>query len=243
MAAESLNVSNAEAGSEGQGPPAGPPQAPPQAQGPMPLPTPPGTSGSPPRAPARTARKLPFSPINFVLVGLFGAGIFGVYLLSLRTGLREASAEERTVEAQVEAALAQMDAAQTTDPTTDESAAVIDTLYYEVKQRQIPLEQLAGNPFIYVPPSSENKGLTPEQLKGISSAQIQQQEELSIAMASVRNLELQTVLTGEKGATAIISNNLVSEGQTINGWTVKNIGPKEVILKWKGHEYVLKMPR
>jgi len=66
-------------------------------------------------------------------------------------------------------------------------------------------------------------------------------KELSEAMVAVRDLRLQSVLIGKSGATAIISNNLLSEGQTIQGWTVSKIQAREVLLVWKDQKFVLKM--
>ena len=63
------------------------------------------------------------------------------------------------------------------------------------------------------------------------------------AMRIVRGLKLQSVLTGSKGAKALICNNLLREGQMICGWTIKTIQPDKVVLTWKDKRHVLKMPR
>jgi len=36
---------------------------------------------------------------------------------------------------------------------------------------------------------------------------------------------------------------MLTEGQEIQGWTVKTILPREVILTWKDRQYVLSMPK
>ena len=41
---------------------------------------------------------------------------------------------------------------------------------------------------------------------------------------------------------AMISNNLLREGQDIGGWTVVRIQPKEVVLGWQDKQYVLTPP-
>jgi len=59
-------------------------------------------------------------------------------------------------------------------------------------------------------------------------------------MAEVRKLRLQSVLVGRQTA-AMVSNNLLTTGQTINGWTVSRIEPREVELTWKDQKYVLEL--
>jgi hypothetical protein len=64
---------------------------------------------------------------------------------------------------------------------------------------------------------------------------------LETQMQAAKTLTLQSVLTGASGATAVISNNLLAEGQTIRGWTISKILSKEVLLTWKEQTFVLKM--
>ena len=55
--------------------------------------------------------------------------------------------------------------------------------------------------------------------------------------------ELQSVLSGAQGAVAMISGDLLTEGQDVKGWTVRSIAPREVVLAREGLEYVLQMPK
>ncbi|HOF19416.1 MAG TPA: hypothetical protein PK082_10945, partial [Phycisphaerae bacterium] len=61
------------------------------------------------------------------------------------------------------------------------------------------------------------------------------------ALDAVRQLTLQSVLVGTHGATAMVSNNLLTEGQTISGWKVEKIRPDEVVLTWKNQKHVLRI--
>lgn len=236
MAAETPDINAKDA--SGQTVPGGP-QTTPEAPGAAPLAAPPPGSGLGKRSTARKGAKLPISTVNFLMIGLYGAGILGVYLLSLRAGVEVASAEEQATTAKVEALL-DMDQAMSAQPKPDETAAVVDTFYYDAKQRQIPVRLLVGNPFLYVPPGT---GLTSKELNKLTTSQVREREKRNAMMAAVRDLQLQSVLSRGERAMAIISGNLVAEGQTINGWTVKSIQSKEVILKWRDEEFVLKMPR
>ncbi len=183
------------------------------------------------------SRKLPISPFNVVLAGMFAVGVLTLYLLNLRTGVQTASAEQQKIELRVDTALEQIKALTKTKTGSKETDAIIDTFYYEARQRQIPLEHLSGNPFIYVPLQGE--ALSQGEKIRIDPVQ----QELADAMELVKQLKLQSVLTGPQGQTAMISNNLVAKNQVIYGWKVERISTKEVTLSWRDQEFVLKMPR
>lgn len=205
---------------------------------PAPEPAAPISSG---RSRPSPSLKLSVSPMSLVLAGLFASGILGLYLLSLKSGPQTASAEEQTIEAKVDAALQQMDA-MLIDLEQDETAAVVDTFYYEASQRQVPLDQLPGNPFIYVTPNVRGDKTSREAGTNEVSSKMEIRQELSDALANARMLSLQSVLSSSHGATAIISNNLLTKGQVIQGWTVSRIEPKQVVLTWKDQKYILEMP-
>lgn len=198
-------------------------------------PTPSPMLASPPR-PTKPARKLPITPANLLLVGLVAAGAGCVYLLSLRNGPQTASAQEQTVAAQIDAALVQMQSPMSAiDKAT---SAVVDTFYYEAKQRQMPISMLSGNAFIYKPASMG--GVTPARQ---SDQQIQAGADV-YAIEAAKSLQLQCVMKGANGtATAMVSNALVTVGQVIKGWKVKSIAARDILLTRGGMEYVLRMPR
>ena len=191
--------------------------------------------------PEAAGRKFPaISRGNLMLGGLFLAGIAGVYLLSLRNSPANASAEESTAEAQVDSALSMLSKARPSSPDRQNAPDIVNSFYYAAVQRQIPLDRLKGNPFVFRPPHGVAPTTKPVEAK---SAPVEDEgaKELSEAMVAVRDLRLQSVLIGKSGATAIISNNLLSEGQTIQGWTVSKIQAREVLLMWKDQKFVLKM--
>ena len=204
----------------------------------------PASSPVPASTPAPTislAKKLPINSGNILLAVLVVVGIGFLYLLRLRNTPQTASAQEQTIEAQVESVLVQLDADRNLSSQTDDADDVIDTFYYEARQRQIPLGQLRGNPFIYVSPDESNRGLLGDPM-GLSRGTKESRRRLE-ALNAVKSLELQSILMSEKGSTAVISNNIVRQGQRINGWTVKNIRPRAVLLTWRNQSYILKMPQ
>lgn len=186
----------------------------------------------------RFARRLNMP--NLVLAGLFMGGIACLYLMSLHVGPKTASADEQNAEAKMDAALTQLSAMPKAAQLQKETNAIVNTFYYEAKQRQIPIEQLEGNPFIYTPPVDD---LKPPASSDDAPAPPPVPQGAAEAMAAVQQLKLQSVLSGTHGATAMISNNLLSEGQVINGWTVKTIEPRQVLLTWSDQQYLLRMPR
>ena len=64
------------------------------------------------------------------------------------------------------------------------------------------------------------------------------------AAAAAKRMQLQSILSSTHGKrkVAMISNNLLTEGQRIDGWTVVQIQPRSVTLKWKDRTFVLRMP-
>ena len=187
----------------------------------------------------RRGRGRTFNSANLVLTGLFGAGMLGLYLLSLRGLPAAASAEQQATEQQVDSALQKLN--QPSNAAQNRATDVVSTFYYEAKQRQVPVEQLGCNPFVFKAPPRPELKESPE--KPVAPPPVDDENRpQSDALKAASSLTLQSVLMGTHGATAIVSNNLLTEGQTIHGWTVKSIGPREVVLTWKDQTYVLKMP-
>ena len=175
---------------------------------------------------------------NLMLVGLFAAGIACVYALSLQQGPASASEQERQNELRVETAL-NMIKNQTFAGQSRKAQEIVDTFYQEARLRQVPIGELTGNPFVYQPPHPlAAPAETPKAPKKDPRLVALEQ-----AQEAVKDLELQSVLKGEHGSTAMISGNLLTKGQVIRGWTVSKIGPREAVLTWKEHRHVLRMQR
>lgn len=174
---------------------------------------------------------------NLLLVGLFAAGIACLWVLSLHKGPAAACADEATVETTVDNALSQL--TPSNGQNSKETAAVLDTFYYEAKHRQLPLGRLKGNPFVFsrparavAAPAEPVATPVPAPTAGNAAGE---------ALAAAARLSLQSVLMGNHETVAMISNNLLTEGQTIQGWTVTKIEPREVTLTWNEQTYVLHM--
>jgi hypothetical protein len=187
---------------------------------------------------ASLTRKLPVSSANLMLAGLFAAGVMCLYLLNLRIGPKTASAEELAVTAQVDAAIQQLNASDR--KTADDTNNVVNTFYYEAKERQVPVADLPGNPFVFKAMGGAANLAGGDAGSGGSDGP--GTDQLG-AVSAVRKLKLQSVLKGEHGAVAMISGDLLTEGQQITGWTVREIATRQVVLVRGGMEYVLQMPK
>jgi len=179
---------------------------------------------------------------NLGLMVMFAVGIGCVYLLSLRKGPAAASADQQTAELQVDDALTRLGKSGLTPlPGQAKASSLVNTFYLQAKQRQIPLDQLARNPFTFTQP-----GPIEPVVKKVEKEPVEEDkagQALEEAVAEARLLSLQSILSGSAGATAMISNNLLTEGQKIGSWTLSKIRSNDVVLTWKEHEYVLKMPK
>jgi hypothetical protein len=175
---------------------------------------------------------------NWLLVGLFAAGIASLYGLSLMKGPSAASAQQIEAQSSVDDALAKLNVTASGGKTT---AAIVETFYCEAKYRQIPPAALKGNPFLFRAAPPAPAAAPPPAAEAAPAAKPPDTTGTSEALTAVKALRLQSVMMSSPQTAAIISDNLLTEGQVIRGWTVTQILPREVHLSWKDQTYVLKM--
>ena len=178
---------------------------------------------------------------GMVMVGVFRAGIAGLYLLSRGNRPAEASAEQRLVEARVDSALLELDQAGGPDRAgPGKKLSVVERFYHDSRSRQIPLGDLRSNPFVFKPPPGKRKAAVA--LGGTKPKKPAVSPQWRQASEAARRMRLQSILFGQQ-TVAVISNNLLTEGQQIDGWTVTRIRPRSVTLKWKDRTFVLEMQK
>lgn len=174
---------------------------------------------------------------NLLFAVLFLTGTGFLYLMSPRGGPQEASGDQKLAELWVDNALSNL---ANPDTTPGLAMEIVDTFYYQAKQRQIPLKDLKNNPFIFQVPERP-KPIVQAPPKEPSTAAKEVQEKPAHEMEEVKKLVLQSVLTGSREPVAMISNNLLTEGQKISGWILTKIEPRSVTLTWQDKTYVLRM--
>ena len=117
------------------------------------------------------------------------------------------------------------------------------SFHTEISSRQVPLAGLKKDPFVFVPPmrSEPPRAAGPDKAIG-NQQQDSEAATLGLMQARLAKLRVQSIMTGHgSSATAIISNHLVTAGQKIDGFTVKSIASKTVVLGWKDKSFTLKM--
>jgi len=180
-----------------------------------------------------------FSRGNLLLMGLFAAALVGLYMIHVHAGAGSASAATKDADAKMDGFL------QTVKDLRKQSdkkvSVALDTSKFEAKHRQVPLTDLHLNPFRYKP--IEASGLPAEAATQPadmvpSPAQDAAKKEAENALAKVKELKLQSIMSGREPA-ALIDNNMVGIGQKIAGWTVVDIQPQQVKLKWKDQTHTL----
>ena len=178
---------------------------------------------------------------SLVLLGVYATGFAALYVLGHSGGPKSAKGEQNLVYAKVDAALNQMDAQPASGELNQQTdaKAIVDNFYTAARLRQVDRSRLARNPFVFKDKPPETQPVVvPKEVDPKDSVP----SELKAAMAAVKTLKLQSVLVGKSPA-ALVSNNLVSTGQNIKGWTVTRISPGEVELTWRDQKHVLELPR
>ncbi|MCD4699095.1 MAG: hypothetical protein K8R91_00785 [Phycisphaerae bacterium] len=198
------------------------------------------------RQQTRSPYKTQMMRSNIFLVVLFVGGAAAVYGLSLRKGPDEASAEQQIAEAQVDSAILRIASEDSTKVTTPSSGQVtgrvLKNFYDRIAERQIPLSDLKKNPFVFVPTAPVASLLVEGSLRPKATEKTPEEKRREETTAVLKTLHLQSVMMGRDGGTALISNNLLTVGQTIDGFEIKSISPRLVVLVRDGKEFVLEMP-
>lgn len=186
------------------------------------------------------AKRAGFARADMLLIAVFAAGILCVYVLGRRVSPRAASGQRPTVQITAETQLKSIGKSNSTgEIKPGKRMGIVDTFYYQAKQRQIPIEALLGNPFISRSPRLAAPVLPEPKTNGNEG----QSDSLTEAIVRAKGLKLQSAMVGSGGATAMISGQLFTVGQQIRGWTVVQIEPRRVALAWRDQKFVLEMSR
>jgi hypothetical protein len=189
-----------------------------------------------PEAGVAGAGKMKISRANLLLIGLFAAGIGFVWFLSQRNGPTQASAQDQAMEAQVNQFISQVESG---DPVVDEQGQeIIQIFYRDLTRRQVPLEQLRVNPFVFARPAGEDAGpAEPTE----TEAELARRRRIRQLQDEARRLSLQSIMSSSRGATAIVDNELVRQGQSLGSFTVESITAETVVLRWEDQTFTLRM--
>ena len=180
---------------------------------------------------------------NLFLVALFITGAAVVYGLSWGKGPQKVSAEEKLVEAQVDSAILRLSQQASNSSNAPRPGQITKEILHNFQERmlksQIPLQKLRKNPFVFVQPIRKPTISIVHKEPDKKNSSLNQRETQEDVINALKKLHLQSVLIGRNGATAIISNNLLTVGQRIEGFTIESITPRQVVLSRRGKRYIL----
>ncbi len=198
-----------------------------------------------PRRSAGGSYKAQMTRTNIILVLLFIGGAGMVYGLSLRKGPASASAQQQLIESNVDSAIDRLKHGGGRAPAAQRvTRDLLGDFSQKIVRWQVPMDQLAKNPFVFISPAPQPDA------PSVKAAALRKRpektpEQLTLEQVMVRfkKLRLQSVMmgSGDGDGVAIISNNLLTVGQQIEGFTISRIDPKAVVLTWRDRQFVLKM--
>jgi len=167
-----------------------------------------------------------FNRTTFALAGLFLAGIAVIAYMSLRDGPKQVSADEKAVQKKVEGFIAKREESPEAGESAQNTQDVVEAFHHYESRRQVPLDDLKSNPFVFGHPE-EDAGGSANRLSAEEKAAAERREALTKELA---RFKLQSVMIGPRGGTAIINNNFLIEGQTLGSFTVGKIHRRSVNL-------------
>ncbi len=173
---------------------------------------------------------------NVILAILFAAGMAVVYALSIQGGPDKADAKQNSLIRRVDATIMQVKRDAPKRKASKAKAEIrADELYLRTLKQQIPLSELSDNPFVFTLPSRE---VDPGDM---NDAAANGAARTAAALARAHTLDLQSIIVGETGQMAVISDQLLTVGQTIRTWKVTFISDSKVVLAWGTMTYTLRI--
>jgi len=175
------------------------------------------------------------SKATLAMIGLFAVGVIVVGVLSMRGGPRQASAEDQAAEQKVDSFIQKSQKAAALTRNLQDTRKVVGTFYDYASRRQVPVEDLQANPFVF----GDDKPTEPK-ARVDPAPRVAGQRKATLD-AAVGKLKLQSVMMGPRGGTAIINNQFVAEGHTVDEFTVRRIAADRVELTCDGMLFTLLM--
>ncbi|MBN1764704.1 MAG: hypothetical protein JW860_05555 [Sedimentisphaerales bacterium] len=172
-----------------------------------------------------------------ILLAFCVLSMIGVYFLGISQKPKEATEEQKTVEAQVDTALTKlMDMAQEgkTKKLFNDTGKMVESFYDYPINQQVSVNDLQKNPFSFM--SEVPVG---EVVEDNSQSLAQMERAIS---RELQLLELQSVIQSPSGAKCLINGEVYSEGQSLNNvFIIDTIKANRVILLANENSYVLEM--
>jgi hypothetical protein len=195
--------------------------------------------------PAEVPVKVPLSRskwladgLNLTMLAMIVVTAGGLFFLVRQSGPSAASADQKLMEQKVDLTLRHLENSRRELLAGGKEEDIVERFYEDPSSRQIPQDELNTNPFRFKAPPSMQQVRTEENPSG----RLVNAEEWKVALAAAQKLKLQSVLSGNGQTLAMISNNLLTVGEEIEGWKIESIDARSVTLRWRDRTYLLEMP-
>lgn len=169
------------------------------------------------------------------LVGLLALCAGGTYFMYLRGGPQAASAADTATAQTITSFLADGEKhVKLMKEMLKDTDKVVQRFRQSTSLTQIPAERLRTNPFqmeVAAPVVATDDG---------ASSRRRREEERAAAAEAVKALKLQSILYGARRA-ALLNNQLVQEGMTVEGFVVEQITADNVVVRQGIYRFALKM--
>lgn len=171
---------------------------------------------------------------------LLAAGVGAMYLMYVRGGPGKANAsmtaQTQAADATIHGFLNSNDANQATlERSLRNTEKIVQQFLNYPGARQVPLKQLAGNPFREV--SADAPDADSEATKRLRE---QKQGDL---LKEAQALRLQSIIHSDSARACLIDNTLYREGQVVGGFIIERINSDGVIVKSGMYRFELRMQR
>lgn len=191
-------------------------------------------------------------PQSFIVICFVVALAAGSLLIMRKAGAINLVQTVMAQELLIEEALARMQTAQEDmDGDSDSALAsmfnnaddVVQLFLDDPTSRQVPLENVAKNPFKFVQMAGESHDTGPEHADQAAAGRMQlqqKQQRQRVLHDELSRLTLQTVMTGSFPM-AMISDQVVREGDRVGSFMIASIKPRAIELVAEGNTYTLWM--
>lgn len=167
---------------------------------------------------------------TIILMAVFVVGAFGVWMMIRKAVPSAAAAAQKKDEvAEIEMAIAQLNGMQS--EVSGQMKNVTARLNHLSEVGQIAVEDLRKNPFTREEPSGQMNADDPTQKQFLEEQ----------ARRNAAGLQLWSITASPSGARCMINDKLLHPGDTIEGFSVKEIRTASVIMEQNGIKVELKM--
>lgn len=170
---------------------------------------------------------------TMILIVLFAVGGLGVWFMIKKTVPASANAAPSQDQAQLDAALAQLNSVQT--EVTSQMDSVVGRFHRFSDVDQVGVDELKKNPF------AREFAEVEQEVEAEKKAEDEFKIRENKARQKVLALELWSITSTSKGRCCMVDNKLLYEGDSISGMLLKTIKTKSVIFECDGIPVELKM--